>query len=107
LKILKSDLQINSLPSDARTLFKTLNIQHKICNLPPGKYFHFGLKSKLFLKLIHNDFKGDEINISIDIDGLALAMSSGSQFWPILVKIDELENKPFPIGVYHGETKEF
>lgn len=105
LKIMKSDLKINSLPSDARTLFKTNDINYKILNLPPGKYYHFGLKSKLLLKLIQNDFEGDEVNISVNIDGLPLTKSSGSQFWPILVKIDELKNKPFPIGVYHGKSK--
>jgi len=52
LKIIKSDLKLNSLATDARTLFKTENINNKIINLHPGKYYHFGLKSKLLLKLI-------------------------------------------------------
>lgn len=60
----------------------------------------------LKLKLIQNDFKGNEVNISVNIDGLPLPKSSGSQFWPILIKINELEKlRPFPIDVYHGETK--
>lgn len=105
LKILKSDLKLNSLPFDARTLLKTENVNNKILCLPPGKYYHFGLKSKLLLTLIQKDFKGDEINISLNIDGLPLTKSSGSQFWPILIKIDELEDGPFPVGVYHGHTK--
>lgn len=106
LKIIKSDLKLNSLPTDARTLLKTENMNNKITNLHPGKYYHFGLKSKLLLKLIQNNFKGNEINISINIDGLPLTKSTGSQFWPILIKIDELEKlKSFPIGVYHGLTK--
>ncbi|XP_071647795.1 uncharacterized protein [Temnothorax longispinosus] len=112
LKIIKSDLKLNSLPSDARTIFKTENVGNKIINLPPGKYYQFGLKAKLLLKLIQNNeinsenFKIDEINISVNIDGLPLTKSSNSQFWPILVKIDELKMvEPFPIGVYHGEKK--
>lgn len=80
LKIIKSDLKLNSLPSDARTLFKTKNINNKIVNLSPGKYYHFGLKSKLLLKLIQNDFKGNEVNISVNIDGLPLTKSSGDLF---------------------------
>jgi hypothetical protein len=100
LKIIKSDLKLI-----ARTLFKTENISNKILNLSLGKYYHFELKSKLLLKLIQNDFKGNEVNISVNIDGLPLTKSSGRQFWPILIKIDKLEKlKPFPMGIYHGET---
>lgn len=106
LKILKLYLKLNSLPSDARTILKTEDISKQINNLPPGKYYHFGLKSTLLMKLIQNNFEGVEINISINIDGLPLTKSSGSQFWPILVKIDELKHlRPFPIGVFHGESK--
>lgn len=112
LKIIKSDLKLSSLPSDAQTIFKTENCSNKIINLPPGKYYHFGLKAKLLLKLIQDNdinsgnFKIDEINLSINFDGLPLTKSSNSQFWPILVKIDELKKvEPFPIGVYHGERK--
>lgn len=97
---------MNSLPSDARTILKTEDISKHISNLPPGKYYHFGLKSTILMKLIQNNFEGVEINISINIDGLPLTKSSGSQFWPILVKIDELKQlRPFPIAVYHGENK--
>lgn len=41
-----SDLTLHSLPSDARTILKTENINNKIINLHSGKYYHFGLKSK-------------------------------------------------------------
>lgn len=112
LKIIKSDLKLHSLPSDARTIFKTENVSNKIINLPPGKYYHFGLKAKLLLKLIHDNeinsenFKINDINILISIDGLPLTKNSNSQFWPILVKIDEMKKvEPFPVGVYHGEKK--
>lgn len=94
------------MPSDARTILKTEDVRNKISNLPPGKYYHFGLKPTLLLQLIQNDFKGDEVNISINVDGLPLTKSSNSQFWPILIKIDELKQlRPFPIAVYHGERK--
>ena len=49
---------------------------NKITNLPPGKYYHFGLKPKLLMKLIQNNFKGDEVNISININGLPLTKSN-------------------------------
>lgn len=106
LKILKLHLKLHSLPSDARTILKTEDVKNEISNLFPGKYYHFGLKSKLLLKLIQNNFKGYEVNISINIDGLPLTKSSGSQFWLILIKIDELKQlRPFPIAIYHGENK--
>lgn len=110
LKILKLDLKLHSLPSDCfrcrRIILKTEDISNKIINLDPGKYFHFGLKSQLALKLNQNNFEGNEVNISINIDGLPLTKSSGSQFWPILIKINELEKvEPFPVGMYHGENK--
>lgn len=106
LKIIKSNLKLHSLPSDARTILKTEDITNKIICLEPGKYYHFGLKSQLALKLNQNDFESNEVNISINIDGLPLTKSSGSQFWPILIKIDKLEKvEPFPVGIYHGENK--
>ncbi|KYN00711.1 hypothetical protein ALC62_08511, partial [Cyphomyrmex costatus] len=106
LKILKLDLNLHSLPLDARTILKTEDISNKIIDLHPGKYYHFGLKSQLTLKLNQNDFEGEKVNISINIDGLPLTKSSCSQFWPILSKIDELEQvEPFPVGIYHGKSK--
>lgn len=52
----------------------------KITNLHPEKYYHFEIKSKLLLKLIQNNFKNNEVNISINVDGLHLIKNTGSQF---------------------------
>lgn len=94
------------MPSDSRTIIKTENINNKIINLNPGKYYHFGLNSQLVLKLNQSDFQDDEVNLSINIDGLPLTKGSNSQFWLILIKIDELGKiEPFPVGIYHGESK--
>ena len=38
------------------------------------------------------------------MDGISLFKSSTSQFWPILALIAGTD-KPFPIGVYHGNSK--
>ncbi|XP_018399619.1 PREDICTED: uncharacterized protein LOC108777277, partial [Cyphomyrmex costatus] len=48
--------------------------------------------------------------ICINIDGLPISKSSGSQFWPILICIDlptinEKWQKPFTVGIYHGFKK--
>jgi len=48
--------------------------------------------------------------ICINIDGLPISKSLGSQFWPILVCIDlhtvsKKWQKPFIVGIYHGFKK--
>ncbi|KAJ8975124.1 hypothetical protein NQ317_019944 [Molorchus minor] len=48
----------------------------------------------------------NQILLNINIDGLPLAKSSGSQFWPILgCIVEEFNTEPFNIGVYHGHHK--
>jgi len=86
----------------AYTILKTENINNKIIDLYSEKY-HFGLRSKLLLKLNQNNFEGDKINILINIDELLLPKS---QFWSILIKIDKSGKvEPFLISMYHGESK--
>lgn len=48
-----------------------------------------------------------EIKININIDGLPLSKSSGSQFWPILISIETnmMYTEPFVVGMYHGMSK--
>lgn len=97
------------LPSDARTL---LNTQRKveITQVEPGEYCHIGLKSGIMRKFetLPIDKIPQKVKININIDGLPLSKSSGSQFWPILgwFPPNLFENllmyKPFVIGVYHG-----
>lgn len=42
----------------------------------------------------------------INVDGIPLAKSSGSQFWPVLGAIAQLDNTPpFIIAAYHGHNK--
>lgn len=70
---------------------------------------HFGLFSalersiKTYLKCI----KTKEIKLNINIDGLPLCKSSSSQFWPIMVSIEEIDvfTLPFIFGVYYGMSK--
>ncbi|KAE9534035.1 hypothetical protein AGLY_008771 [Aphis glycines] len=47
----------------------------------------------------------DEIKIVVRIDGLPLAKSSSSQFWPILAYIQPFKEYVFLIGLYHGFEK--
>lgn len=90
------------LPRDARTFLSTpkLTITRKV---DPGEYYHFGIQKSLedlFKK--HCRKPTDPIQIGINIDGLPIAKSSNSQFYPIL----GLESKDvFLIGLYHGYEK--
>ncbi|EFX67076.1 hypothetical protein DAPPUDRAFT_64179 [Daphnia pulex] len=49
---------------------------------------------------------GSDIKIFVNIDGIPIAKSGSSQFWPILGKIAWVKrSKPFIIGVYWGPKK--
>ncbi|KZS19950.1 Uncharacterized protein APZ42_013486 [Daphnia magna] len=72
----------------------------------PGKYFHFGIAkyvlsflSKLPKREIPNKFM-----LVINIDGIPLTKSSGSQFWRILCSVYGTD-LVFVIGIYHGFKK--
>lgn len=74
-----------------------------------GKYKHFGLVSGM-LHSLKTYFKipPAEIKINVNIDGLPLSKSSGSQFWPILISIETnllMHIEPFVVGMYHGMSK--
>ena len=49
---------------------------------------------------------GLTLQLILNVNGLPIAKSSGSQLWPILVKIRNFPNsKPFIIGLFHGNEK--
>ncbi|KAG5872085.1 hypothetical protein JTB14_006431 [Gonioctena quinquepunctata] len=92
----------DGLPRDARTFLATpkSTITREV---DPGEYYHFGIQKSLEDLLKKNCRKPtDPIQIGINIDGLPIAKSSNSQFYPIL----GLESKNvFLIGLYHGYEK--
>lgn len=106
----KHDIDV---PVDARTVLKTPRLV--TTNLiKPGEYCHLGLKSSILkdLENIPSTVKIPSlIKININIDGLPLSKSSGSQFWPILgwyipgTFKDLFIKKPFIVGIYHGHQK--
>jgi len=69
-----------------------------------GQYCHFGLR-KAVAQMAHS-FSGVSHNIEllINIDGLALSKSSKACLWPILCSNTEM-NKVYLVGAYFGETK--
>lgn len=108
LKVLQSeglDLLLN-----VRTLMNTLR-SHTIVKMPPGTYIHLGLEKMLLSFLnVHQQLleNYNEINISVNIDGLLLANSLKQQFWPILcsiVNVPQLSQLVFAIGIYYSNKK--
>jgi len=105
LPILKQHECLHSLPLDCRTLLHSNNT--KITNIRivnPGYYFHFGLREGI-VKCADRYNLNDEIKIIVGIDGLPLAKSSSSQFWPILAYVQPFKEYVFLIGLYHGFEK--
>jgi len=105
LSILKQHKCFAEIPNDCRTLLgssssKTKNI--RIVN--PGNYYHFGLKKGIENTLKHVRIESN-IKVVVGIDGLPLAKSSSSQFWPILAYLDPYKEHIFLIGLYHGYKK--
>lgn len=97
----------DDLPKDSRTLMNTpRNVKDHIIYMNPGKYIHFGLIKNLKYIIQHTLYDvPSTINFNINIDGLPLTKSSGSQFWPILGDIPNISSEPFVIGLYHGTSK--
>lgn len=109
LAILKS--QKLKLPTDSRTLLKIdQNLSCENIDIKKdGHYAHLGLYNGLsyILKYEHFVFKNNSIPLIINVDGLPIATSSASQFWPILASVYSENNisTPFPIGIYFGSSK--
>lgn len=105
LSSINSHFNIN-LPSDARTILKTprkVNIQF----IQPGQYYHFGV-SVAVTKLL-NKYNNREnlqcIKICINVDGLPISKSNGSQLYPILCNLHQNFSVVEMIGLYHGFDK--
>jgi len=109
LKILKSHTCFNDLPITSRTFYKMYSsvsynkpVEMKIVS--PGYYYHFGVAYNIKQHL-DKKFSDETIKLVIGIDGLPLAKSSGSCFWPILGYIRQTNETVFPIGIYWGHNK--
>lgn len=106
LKNVTNVSELHNLPSNSRTLLHTPK-DVPLRDVPPGKYFHYGLKNAIVDQLMTLDINqiSRNIEINVNIDGLPLTKSSKSQFYPILGQIYPTIDKPFIIGVYHGFSK--
>lgn len=94
-----------TLPINARTLLNTPR-ELTIHQVEPGKYYHFGFKYCLvkLLRFSECELLNRKLEVFINIDGLPLSKSSGSQLYPILCKLST-NNIVGVIGLYHGYEK--
>lgn len=107
LSILRETPTFQNLPKDPRTFLMTPKTT-AMRVVKPGLYYHFGI-----LNSLNNIFNKQSsvpltIKLAINIDGLPLSKSSGSQLYPILGIVKDfkpLNNIVFPIGIYHGQEK--
>lgn len=95
-----------NLPKDARTILRTKSIDMSNMRVvTPGQYYHFGLRNEIERHFLFKDNSTNEIQLVIGIDGLPIAKSTTSQFWPILGYIRPYSGNVFPIGIYLGMEK--
>lgn len=103
LSILKSESSIE-LPEDSRTLLQTVrNIE--IEDMNGGSFWYNGIKNCL-LVLNERLMEPMEIYVNFNIEGLLINKKNKKQFWPILMKINNMQNiSPLVVAVYVGEEK--
>ncbi|XP_032777404.2 uncharacterized protein LOC116916287 isoform X2 [Daphnia magna] len=96
--------KLSFLPLDSRTLLSSRRGKLNVKDMFPGKYHHFGVEESLQALLLSMDSRKVpipyELNILFNIDGLPLSNSSSSEFWPILFKVQGLEDVLIA-GIYH------
>jgi len=93
LRILKKHGHFE-LPNDVRVLMATpRNASVNIKSVADGQYVHFGIFSGLeqCIKTYTKFIKSNNIKLNINVDGLPICKSSGSQFWPIMASIENID----------------
>lgn len=106
LNLLKfNDVNKEMLPKDPRTLLKKDNKKIETLEVSGGQYWHFGIAEILNAIQRANIKIPNSLELTINIDGIPVCKSSGKQFWPILMKIKGVLQKPVPVGIYCGLKK--
>ena len=88
------------LPVDARTLLKTPRSISTITPKCGGNYVYFGIEAGIARQNLKSV---NEVKLIVNVDGLPLFKSSGTQVWPILGKLEK--GKPFIIAMFCGNGK--
>ena len=89
------------LPKDVRTLLKTprnIPLQHK-CG---GDYIYFGLETNI-LKHCSDFPEIDNIELSVNVDGIPVFKSTSITLWPILCSFSNIQ--PFAVAIFCGKGK--
>ncbi len=102
LKILKKHACFESIPSDPRSLFSSIN-QPTFTKIGDGQLAYFGIERSI-TKLSKLFQDNETIKIQINIDGLPLHKSTNCQFWPILGSLYGHKHV-FVIAIYCGNSK--
>lgn len=105
LKLLKPHFP--NLPLDARTLLKTpRNTLTRL--MDPGEFYYFGLEKQI-IKLLQKQYEAFSkpiisCELLVNVDGLPISKSSGSQLYPILISLFSSKFVAV-VGLYHGYEK--
>lgn len=108
LKICRTEPWGVDFPRTARGLMHISSRAVPVENVAEGTFYYFGILNQVVsvLERIQTDLIPLRIELSINIDGVSLARSGPSQFWPILACICNIPiRKVFPIAIYHGISK--
>ena len=109
LKILNQRPDLAFLPSDVRSLVKSMRKVVTI-EMEPGRYHHFGLKHMIEYQLKRMSLHRipAKVLVGTNCDGLPLARGSLSQFWVLaccLLNLSQKRRRVFAVGIYHGAHK--
>lgn len=90
-----------SLPKDARTLLKTPTSVATVSKCG-GEFVYLGIYNGI-IRTLENNVNITCVELMVNVDGLPLFKSSGTQLWPILGKFHTF--KPFIIALFCGKGK--
>ncbi|KAF4529577.1 hypothetical protein B566_EDAN019480 [Ephemera danica] len=109
LKIIRCAPYFQYLPKTREGLVHTSRDPVVLQDMPPGKYYHFGLEEGLRDSLFESYIDladGDTLSVMVNCDGVSLNKSNFEQFFTLLGHASNLKGSSvFKIGMYHGTTK--
>lgn len=102
------DNHFSFLPKTIKTLrSKAYTIEAPIREMGDGRFLYFGIKNIVnrFIDIANINVQlVQHFKIGFGIDGVPLAKSSKSCFWPILIRFNEYP-AVLPVAVFHGRSK--
>lgn len=101
MEVLRENVD-QELPKDARTVLNTPR-QVSFCKKCGGEYIYLGIKEGILRQPKIKYFVGEKISLKVNIDGLPLFKSAGTEVWPILGMVEK--QSPFVIALFCGEGK--